>query len=106
MTTTVDSCPRCGYVLQQPAPPVAPPVVAPAVVAPPPVLSYAAPFPPPARTSAPVASPRSSAGLGAGLSAASVPKLLLGLGAACLLVAAVIFLAVAWSWLGIGGRTA
>jgi hypothetical protein len=41
-----------------------------------------------------------------GLQTASVPKILLGLGATCLLVAAVIFLAVAWSWLGIGGRTA
>ena len=41
-----------------------------------------------------------------GLSAASVPKILLGLGALCLLAAAVIFLAVAWSWLGVGGRTA
>jgi hypothetical protein len=41
-----------------------------------------------------------------GLSAASIPKILLGLGALCLLVAAVIFLAVAWSWLGVGGRTA
>ncbi|WP_284534832.1 SCO7613 C-terminal domain-containing membrane protein [Nocardioides sp. T2.26MG-1] len=41
-----------------------------------------------------------------GVSALSVPKILLGLGALCLLVAAVIFLAVAWSWLGIGGRTA
>ena len=40
------------------------------------------------------------------LSAMSVPKILLGLGALCLLVAAVIFLAVAWSWLGVGGRTA
>ncbi|WP_372736850.1 SCO7613 C-terminal domain-containing membrane protein, partial [Nocardioides sp.] len=30
---------------------------------------------------------------------------LLTLGALCLLVAAVIFLAVAWSWLGVGGRT-
>ena len=40
-----------------------------------------------------------------GLSAASVPKILLGLGALCLLVAAVTFLAVAWSWLGVGGRT-
>ena len=37
------------------------------------------------------------------LSAMSVPKILLGLGALCLLVAAVIFLAVAWSWLGVGG---
>ncbi len=35
-----------------------------------------------------------------------MPKILLGLGATCLLVAAVSFLAVAWSWLGIGARTA
>ncbi len=35
-----------------------------------------------------------------------MPAVLLGLGALCLLVAAVIFLAVAWSWLGVGGRTA
>ncbi|WP_134742211.1 hypothetical protein [Nocardioides sp. 503] len=41
-----------------------------------------------------------------GVRAASVPTILLGLGASCLLVAAVIFLAVAWSWLGVGGRTA
>ena len=40
------------------------------------------------------------------LQGASVPKILLGLGATCLLVAAVIFLAVAWTWLGVGGRTA
>ncbi len=40
------------------------------------------------------------------LSGASVPKILLTLGALCLLVAAVVFLAVAWSWLGVGGRTA
>ncbi len=40
-----------------------------------------------------------------GLRAATVPQILLGLGATCLLVAAVIFLAVAWSWLGIEGRT-
>jgi hypothetical protein len=40
-----------------------------------------------------------------GLSAASVPKILLGLGATCLLVAALVFLAVAWSALGVGGRT-
>lgn len=39
------------------------------------------------------------------LSGVSVPKILLSLGALCLLVAAVIFLAVAWSWLGVGGRT-
>src|SRR3954447_20658648 len=39
------------------------------------------------------------------LRGSSVPKILLSLGALCLLVAAVIFLAVAWSWLGVGGRT-
>jgi hypothetical protein len=41
-----------------------------------------------------------------GLSAPSVPVILLGLGAVCLLVAAVTFLAFAWAWLGVGGRTA
>ncbi len=41
-----------------------------------------------------------------GLSAASVPKILLGLGAICLLVAALVFLAVTWSALGVAGRTA
>ncbi|HZJ05055.1 MAG TPA: hypothetical protein VFD59_06245 [Nocardioidaceae bacterium] len=40
------------------------------------------------------------------LSAASVPKILLGLGALCLLVAALVFLAVTWSVMGIAGRTA
>ena len=58
----------------------------------PPMPSYPAPLPHPAERR--------------GLSALSVPRILLGLGALCLLVAAVIFLAVAWSWLGIGGRTA
>ncbi|MCW2813772.1 MAG: hypothetical protein JWN84_1227, partial [Nocardioides sp.] len=40
-----------------------------------------------------------------GVRTSSVPAILLGLGALCLLVAAVIFLAVAWGWLGVGGRT-
>jgi hypothetical protein len=40
------------------------------------------------------------------LSAASVPQILLGLGAVCLLVAALVFIAVTWSAMGIGGRTA
>ena len=31
--------------------------------------------------------------------------ILLGLGAVCLLVAAVTFLVFAWAWLGVGGRT-
>jgi hypothetical protein len=71
-------------------PPPAAPVTAPmtASVAPRPLPAAA---PRPART---------------GLQGASVPKVLLGLGATCLLVAAVIFLAVAWTWLGVGGRTA
>ncbi len=60
-------------------------------------MSYAAAYP------APTPAPPAARG---GLSAASVPKILLGLGATCLLVAAVIFLAVAWSWLAVGGRTA
>ncbi len=41
-----------------------------------------------------------------GLTAASVPKILLTLGAGCLLVAALVFLAVTWSVMGVGGRTA
>src|SRR6476620_11558363 len=41
-----------------------------------------------------------------GLSSASVPQILLALGAGCLLVAALVFLAVTWSVLGVGGRTA
>ncbi|MET0525094.1 MAG: hypothetical protein ABWZ91_09845 [Nocardioides sp.] len=40
-----------------------------------------------------------------GIRSSSVPSILLGLGALCLLVAAVIFLSVAWSRLGVGGRT-
>ena len=60
----------------------------------------AAPPPPlpgaPAAPLAPVAAVRGS----------SVPKILLTLGAACLLVAALVFLAVTWSVLGVGGRTA
>ncbi|GAB2865096.1 SCO7613 C-terminal domain-containing membrane protein [Nocardioides pacificus] len=58
------------------------------------------PLPPGPRAVAPAPGGRS------GLSQASVPKILLGLGALCLLVAAVVFLALAWSVLGVGGRTA
>ncbi|WP_188113262.1 SCO7613 C-terminal domain-containing membrane protein [Nocardioides humilatus] len=66
-------------------PPPPPPPAAP--LAPQPV----APQPVPART---------------GMGLAVVPKILLGLGALCLLVAAIVFLAVSWSVLGVGGRTA
>jgi hypothetical protein len=41
-----------------------------------------------------------------GLAGASVPKILLGLGALCLLIAALVFLAVTWSAMGVAGRTA
>src|SRR4051794_20445068 len=88
--SSLDSCPRCGYALDQPDAPV------PLLPPPPPVTTYAESYPAPAP--APAAS--------SGLSMPSVPKILLGLGATCLLVAAAIFLAVAWSWLGVGGRTA
>lgn len=39
------------------------------------------------------------------MSSATVPKILLALGAMCLLVAALVFLAVAWALLGVEGRT-
>ena len=84
MNATPDACPRCGYALAQPPPP---PLHTRAVA---PLQPHPAPAPRPRR----------------GVTVASVPRLLLGLGATCLLVAAVIFLAVAWSWLGVGGRTA
>ncbi|MDX6324737.1 MAG: hypothetical protein QOK15_1091 [Nocardioidaceae bacterium] len=51
------------------------------------------PVPSPIRRSVPV------------VRASSVPKILLALGAGCLLVAALVFLAVAWSVLGVAGRT-
>ena len=62
---------------------------------------------PAAPVSAPALSPTTATpGRRTGLRTASVPAILLGLGALCLLVAAVTFLAVAWSWLGVGGRSA
>lgn len=41
-----------------------------------------------------------------GLRPSAVPKILLALGAICLMAAAVVFLVVTWSSLGVGGRTA
>ena len=58
---------------------------------------------PPAPSGPPAALP---AARPRGMSGASVPQLLLGLGALCLLVAALVFLAVTWSVMGVGGRTA
>lgn len=65
-----------------------------------------APGPMPARVPLPPAPPPTPGPLRRGLSGASVPKILLTLGAACLLVAALVFLAVTWTVLGVGGRTA
>jgi hypothetical protein len=59
-------------------------------------LSGVTPYPAP-RTRDDLVAPR--------LRGATVPQILLSLGALCLLVAAVTFLAVAWAWLGVGGRT-
>lgn len=67
------------------------PITAPPFVPPPPHL----PPPPAWQSSLPHT----------GLSSASVPKILLGLGALCLLVASLVFLAVAWAALGVDGRT-
>lgn len=72
---------------------------APAAAAPAPAAAAAAAAPAPA---GPEPLPR----LRRGLSGASVPRILLALGALCLLVAALVFLAVTWSVLGVGGRTA
>src|SRR4051812_19512632 len=112
------SCPGCGLALAGPlarqlfltlaradqllvtlrATPVSTPAVTTAAPTAAPTASVSPSFaPPPAR---PPVRPRPS------LSAASVPKILLTLGAGCLLVAALVFLAVTWSVLGVGGRTA
>lgn len=61
------------------------------------LLDGAVPYP-----AAPRSTPRSEPGRVRG---ASVPQILLTLGALCLLVAAITFLAVAWAWLGVSGRT-
>ncbi len=77
--------------------PLVPPSAAPAP-------KRAAPAPPGPLPSYP--NPAAPTAERAGVAFASVPKILLGLGAFCLLVAAIIFLAVSWSALGVGGRTA
>jgi hypothetical protein len=75
------------------------PVATPAVPAP---AAPSAPAPPPPPPPPAAAAPRPSGAVGV----SAVPKILLGLGAMCLLVAAIVFLAVSWSLLGVGGRTA
>lgn len=72
---------------------------------PPPRFGPAGPSGAPVHPGPPVA-PAPPGPTRSGVGFASVPKILLGLGALCLLVAALIFLAVSWSALGVGGRTA
>ncbi len=98
-----ESCPRCGLPLRDP--------LAGELLA---TLQHAdvllgrlrARRAAPAVAPGPAAAPAGSTRPARRLTQASVPQLLLALGAACLLVAAVVFLAVAWSWLGVAGRTA
>lgn len=133
ISRTTTFCTTCGATLRGPVPqqifdtltqvdrlvtqlyaarPAAAPV--PASVAAPAPVPAAAPAPAPVATAAPApaAAPHlppppawQSSLPHTGLSSASVPKILLGLGALCLLVASLVFLAVAWAALGVDGRT-
>lgn len=67
------------------------------------------PPPPPPGAARPSAAPGPAPApdpVRSGFGVSAVPKILLSLGALCLLVAAIVFLAVSWSVLGVGGRTA
>jgi len=127
--SSADRCPQCGllqtgpvaadlrFALQHadqvlqvlrrvsvPAPPLVPPVQPVQPVPPPPV-------PEPAEGARPTGPrPRpddaTAAGRRPGLPAVSVPLVLLGLGTICVLVAAVVFVAVTWTDLSLGWRTA
>ncbi|MGI8434999.1 MAG: DUF2157 domain-containing protein [Nocardioidaceae bacterium] len=81
---------------QPPSPPVVPPS--------PPVASWpVTPPPPPPTTSWPATTPQTQRRRT--LPALSTPLVLLGLGAVCLLVGAIVFVSVAWSDLSLGIRT-
>lgn len=104
--TATGGCPACGLPLQHP---LGRELLATLGRADDLLARLRALAPAPAVASVPAPYPvatRSASAPRRGLRSASVPALLLGLGALCLLVAAVIFLAVAWSSLGVGGRTA
>lgn len=62
--------------------------------------------PPSAGPAMPEAPAPAAAPPGPAVRASSVPRILLALGALCLLVAALVFLVVTWSAMGVGGRTA
>ncbi|WP_341230309.1 hypothetical protein, partial [Nocardioides salarius] len=104
-----DACPRCGLPLRDP---LADELLATLRHADELVVRLRARAAAPTRAPVPGTVRRTRRGSGGRrlvprrLGQATVPQLLLALGAACLLVAAVVFLAVAWSWLGVAGRTA
>ena len=109
LTSPALSCAACGLSLTGPAPA---PGLRDAGARRPARGRAVRPVPTPAAARPPRAAPRHARrphrpapSSRAGLSAASVPRILLGLGALCLVVAAVVFLAVAWAALGVGGRT-
>jgi hypothetical protein len=97
------ACPRCGLLLRVPLATELLQTLRTAddLLAQLRVLSRDSVAPPPLRPPPPVTPVRQPRPV----STLSVPKILLGLGALCLLVAGVVFLAAAWSWLGVGGRT-
>src|SRR4051812_41578570 len=69
-------------------------------------LAAPPPTTPPTTTMPPTTTPLTTTPRrGDRLRGASVPQILLALGAVCLLVAALVFLAVTWSIMGVGGRT-
>jgi hypothetical protein len=98
------ACPRCGLLLRVPLATELLQTLRTAddLLAQLRVLSRDSVAPPPLRPPPPVTPVRRPRPV----STLSVPKILLGLGALCLLVAAVAFLVAAWAWLGVGGRTA
>lgn len=111
-----DRCPRCGLSLTGPlaarlfaALSEADAILQQLRTAPPPAATSAG-LPPAAAVPPPTGQRPASVGpeerVRHGLSAATVPQILLGLGAVCLLVAALVFLAVTWPVMGVAGRTA
>ncbi|MDZ5621169.1 hypothetical protein SFC88_10045 [Nocardioides sp. HM23] len=82
------------------------PAAAPAAPAAGPSTPTPPPPPPPAPQQPTGGAAPYPAPAGGGVGVSAIPKILLGLGALCLLVAAIAFLAVSWSILGVGGRTA
>lgn len=92
--------------MREPAPAAKAPVSAPAAAGGVATLDRPEAAAPPTFLPTQAAPPTEPARAHAGLSGTSVPKILLGLGALCLLVAALVFLAVTWSAMGVAGRTA